>query len=118
MTSRFGSCVKAPMPPAMTLNTAYTNNPNAETRRRMSFKSDCSSERNFSDCTLRRGSVQEEGFALHFIFLPLLNFTKITKTSQHVYQINNKNNMCLRVILKSCYPYKDMKMCTNYVTKN
>lgn len=52
-TSRFGSLVNAFKWPAITLKTAYMNNPNAETRNKISFSSLCSSVLNLSDCTLQ-----------------------------------------------------------------
>lgn len=52
ITNRFGSWVNAFKDPAMTLNTAYVNSPNAETLNKMSFKSLCSSVLNLSVCTL------------------------------------------------------------------
>lgn len=51
ITRRLGSWVNA-RDPAITLNTAYTNKPNADTRSRMSFRSLCSSARNLRLWTL------------------------------------------------------------------
>ena len=51
ITRRLGSWVNA-RDPAMTLNTAYTNNPNADTRSRMSLRSLCGSARNLRLWTL------------------------------------------------------------------
>lgn len=52
-TSKFGSLSKTFNAPAIMLNAAYTNNPNAEIRRSMSFKLLCSSMRNLSKETLQ-----------------------------------------------------------------